>query len=209
MNKQQKIAVVSLWGLLAVAMVAIVASGMWGRPRAPDEDEPHSPAEPVPIGTFALIDQDGRPFSNNDLAGRVWIADFIFTRCPGPCPTMTRTMATLQEPLAGSEVRLVSFSLDGEYDTPEVLKAYARDYGADPARWTMLTGPKQTIHGLARRMFIGVTPERGGQPMTHGTHFVLIDGQGRLRGHYRSTDAAHLRRLVADAIALSRQEGRP
>src|SRR5262249_13942730 len=101
------------------------------------------------VGDFSLTDQNGRTVRRQDLAGRLWAADFICTRCAGRCTKMTENMGRLQEHLAGyDEVRFVTFTVDPDYDTPEVLRAYAERVGANPDRWLFLTGPRDEIYHL-------------------------------------------------------------
>ena len=89
---------------------------------------------------------------SRQLAGKIWIADFIFTTCPGPCPIISTRMGELQRPLEKTDVHLVSFTVDPEKDTPEVLRAYAEKLHARPQRWDFLTGPRDTIHSLRERL---------------------------------------------------------
>ncbi|MHB2016811.1 MAG: DUF420 domain-containing protein [Candidatus Xenobia bacterium] len=152
------------------------------------------------VADFTLTERSGRTVHLADLRGKVWIADLIFTTCPGPCPLMSHEMAQLQKSLP-RRVQLVSFSVDPEHDTPAVLSAYAKQYGADPDRWWFLTGDPTTIQNLARNSFKqAVEPGQGG--VVHGTHFVLVDGDGNLRGFYDSSDAAAMARLRHDVMAL-------
>lgn len=154
---------------------------------------------------FRLIERNGQPLGLADLRGKVWIADFIFTRCPGPCPRMSSLMAALQRDLRSEEaLRLVSISVDPEFDTPEVLAKYADRYEADEARWFFLTGDKTAIHQLAKSGFL----VGGMDDVTlHTTRFVLIDRQGRVRGYYSSSDEEDLRKLGTDARVLLRETG--
>jgi protein SCO1/2 len=149
---------------------------------------------------FTLTERSGKPLSLADLRGKVWVADFIFTRCPGPCPAMSRKFAELQRAFRKlDDVRLVSISVDPEYDTPEVLSAYGDSYGADPERWFFLTGDKQTIIELA---VDGFKISADDEPNLHGTHFVLVDRRGRIREFYRSGEAEALDKLQRDARRL-------
>jgi protein SCO1/2 len=154
---------------------------------------------------FRLIERNGQPLGLAELKGKVWIADFIFTRCPGPCPRMSSRMAALQRDLRSEEAfRLVSISVDPEFDTREVLTKYADRYEADEHRWFFLTGGKIAIHQLAKSGFrVG-----GVDDVTlHTTRFVLIDRQGRVRGYYSSSDEEELRKLRSDARVLLRETG--
>lgn len=158
------------------------------------------------VPAFTLTRETGGAMSLSDLTGRVWIADFIFTRCAGPCPIMTKRMADLQGALGDLEgLRLVSFSVDPEYDTPEILTKYARDCGAHPDRWAFLTGGRTEIYDLSIQGFkLAVdTGENYDQRILHSTKFVLVDGQARVRGYYEGTDADELKKLKADARALA------
>lgn len=106
------------------------------------------------IPSFDLTERSGRQVTRADLRGKVWIADFIWTRCPDACPVMSAQMAKLQADFADEpDLRLVSISVDPEYDTPTTLTRYAAAYGADPDRWLFLTGDKETIYRLVREGF--------------------------------------------------------
>ena len=106
---------------------------------------------------FTLVDQDTEEFGSEDLRGNIWIADFVFTRCPDMCPMLTSVMARVQRQLTGDpalkDVRLVSISVDPEHDTPARLATYAEKHGADRDRWAFLTGPRQEIWLLSRDGF--------------------------------------------------------
>jgi protein SCO1/2 len=152
---------------------------------------------------FTLTNRDGRAVRSQDLAGKPWIADFIFTRCPASCPLMTARMARLDQELARDhEVRLVSISVDPEHDTPAVLERYAQSYKAPP-RWLFLTGGKEEIYRLSRQGFklgIDIPPPSGPggpavEPILHSTRFVLVDGQGRIRGYYDGIDEDSMKKL--------------
>jgi protein SCO1 len=151
---------------------------------------------------FQLTTEAGQPFGLADLRGKVWISDFIFTRCPGPCPRMTARMAELQRQLADAvDLRLVSFSVDPEFDTPVVLSEYARRFQAQPERWVFLTGDKKSIHALAKSGFL----VGGVEDVTlHTTRFILVDRQACVRGYYDSADEESLERLLKDARRLVR-----
>ena len=90
---------------------------------------------------FQLLNQNGQPFGSAQLAGKIWIADFVYTTCPGPCPMISSRMSELQKPLEKTDVHLVSFSVDPEKDTPKVLRSYAERLQAQSGRWDFLTRP--------------------------------------------------------------------
>jgi protein SCO1/2 len=155
------------------------------------------------VPDFTLTERSNREVKLEDLAGRVWIADFIFTRCAGICPAMSSNMSRLQQTLP-AEIRLVSFSVDPSHDTPDVLSDYARRYGADSERWLFLTGDTQSIHRLSIEGF-KLAVEEGGtriEPVTHSSRFVLVDREARVRGYYALEDDGAFERLVRDARRL-------
>ncbi len=157
----------------------------------------NAPSLPVigPIADFSLTNQDGRAVSLADLRGQVWVADIIFTRCPGPCLKMTKQMKALQDALPpGSPTKLVTLTTDADFDTPLVLKTYAERFQADPQRWTFLTGTKKDIANLAidslKLTAIEKKPEERESPQdlfVHSTIFVLVDKRAQLRGVFETT----------------------
>jgi len=154
---------------------------------------------------FSLMDHERRPVSLGALAGSVWIADFIFTRCAGQCPIMSRRMAELQQAFAGVPgIRFISFTVDPSYDTPDILAAYARRVGVSDGRWRFVTGPPDTIAALARDGFRLAFGEGGTaeEPITHSVRLVLVDPQGRIRGSYDATEEDAMQRLRDDARRL-------
>ena len=160
------------------------------------------------VPTFQLVNQNGQAFGSNQLAGKIWIADFIFTACPGPCPMISSRMSELQKPLEKTDVHLVSFSVDPEKDTPEVLRGYAEKLRAQPQRWDFLTGPKATIYDLSKNGFkLGVSDgsEETGVPV-HSTRMVLIDRHGQIRGYYDALAPDAVTKLLADTSHLLREQ---
>src|SRR5947199_5787267 len=98
------------------------------------------------VPNFELTNQDTQPFGSQQLAGKIWIADFIFTTCRGPCPIISTRMSELQKPLEKSDVHLVSFTVDPEKHTPDVLRTDAGKRNARPGRWDFLNGTRAAIH---------------------------------------------------------------
>jgi protein SCO1/2 len=159
----------------------------------------HEPDPPALLGrlpAWRLVAADGRPFGSAELGGRVYVADFIFTRCASICPRLTDAMAALQRRLdaAGLDgVRLVSVSVDPDHDTPERLREYGERWGVDPRRWTLVTGELADVRRLVLEGFrtpLG-EPDPDGNlvDIAHSTRLVLVDGSGGIRGYYDS-DAA-------------------
>lgn len=167
------------------------------------------PARLRALPDFALtaVSPDGAvsPASRETLRGRVWAANFVYTRCAGPCPMLTANMAALLKrlpPAAGA----LSFTVDPDRDSPPVLAAYARRFGADPRRWLFVGGRKEELVRLLRGGFhIAVAEDASAAPgrnVAHTTKFVLIDAAGWIRGYYDGDDPAALDRLAADAARL-------
>ena len=174
------------------------------------------PPRPLPeygvLPSFSLVAEDGRGFGTQDLAGHVWLAGFMFTRCPTICPAITATMGRIQHRTRGIHqgFRLVSFSVDPAHDTPARLADYARQHKASPRVWKFLTGPPEAVKGAVvdgLKIAMGDTqPGAGGEQdfasVMHGTHFVLVDQQSRIRGYYDSSDADVVDRVLTDAALL-------
>jgi protein SCO1/2 len=147
---------------------------------------------PLPIygdvSSFTLTNQLGQPVSLSDLKGDIWVADIIFTRCPGPCLQMTRQLQTIRSKLPeDSRIKFVSLTADPQFDTPQVLAAYAARFNADPNRWLFLTGPKEDIYPLAMQgLKLAVEENLEGKSLAeqfiHSTRFVVVDRRGQLRG---------------------------
>ncbi len=158
------------------------------------------------LPAFEFTDQDGAHFGSAQLKGGLWVANFIFTSCPTVCPAFTAQMKGLQGRLLEGEKRplLVSFSVDPETDTSAVLKEYAARHGADSAGWRFLTGPTETIRSIVVEGFktsMEPDPSQAGN-ILHGSHFVLVDEQMRVRGYYGAQDADAHDRLLEDIGGL-------
>jgi protein SCO1/2 len=149
------------------------------------------------VPPFSLTERSGKTITNHDLEGKIYVADFIFTTCPGPCPIISANMAKLQQKLAGdSRVQLVSFTVDPQDDTPAVLAAYADHLGADPQKWWFLTGPKEQVYDLIQNGFLQSVQDNHGKQLapgeflvTHSTYLVLVDPKGFMRGFYSGLDS--------------------
>jgi cytochrome oxidase Cu insertion factor (SCO1/SenC/PrrC family) len=160
------------------------------------------------VPSFELVNQDAQPFGSPQLAGKIWIADFIFTTCAGPCPIVSTRMGELQKPLLKSDVHLVSFSVDPEKDTPEVLRVYADKLRKEPLRWDFLTGARSAIYSLSRDGFkLGISDDGDdNQNPVHSTRFVLVDRHGTIRGYYDALAADGVTKLLADTNHLLREQ---
>jgi len=159
------------------------------------------------VPEFMLINQDGKNFGSTDLRGKIWIADFIYTTCPGPCPMISNRMSELQDPLKNTDVHLISFTVDPAKDTPQVLRGYAEKLGAENGRWDFLTGAQSTIYNLSRNGFKLAVGEDKGVPV-HSTRMILVDRHGAIRGYYDAAEADAVTKLVADTTHLLREQPR-
>ncbi len=193
-----------LWAFLVAALLAVAVAALIQWMRQP---------EPLPVygklPAFSLVNRDGRTIRLEDLAGAPWVADFVFTRCPASCPMMSARMARLERSLPRDvDVLLVSISVDPSYDTPEVLERYARKFQA-PERWLFLTGEREDVRRLSIEGFkLGLDMDpppgmAGPEPILHSTRFVLVDGEGQIRGYYEAFDEASTEKLRKDLLRLA------
>ena len=154
------------------------------------------------VPDFKLTSQSGELFDGKSLDGKIWVADFIYTHCPGPCPRMSSQMRRVQNAVTAiPDVRLVSFSVDPERDTPPVLAEYAKRYQAQPGRWFFLTGDRKILDSLDRQAFMLGNVDGS---MQHSTRFVLIDRHGNVRGYYGTSEDDPTVRLIVDIRRLAR-----
>jgi protein SCO1/2 len=195
------------WWILGCVLVAagVGLAGFFLAGSAPEVELPVL----MQLPEFTFTERNGRAVSLHDLAGRVWVANFVFTHCTGPCPLLSAQMQMVQAEVADLEgVRLVSFSVDPDRDTPEVLRIYADGFEAHPERWLFLTGMRHAMYDLIRNGFKlgvqGVAMDHqahsgsGGMPapdqvsgsgqILHTLRFALVDREGRVRGYYDGTD---------------------
>ncbi|HEY4257548.1 MAG TPA: SCO family protein [Candidatus Udaeobacter sp.] len=160
------------------------------------------------VPSFQLTNQNGQPFGSPQLVGKIWIVDFVYTTCPGPCPMISSRMSELQKPLEKTDVHLVSFSVDPEKDTPEVLRRYAERLQAEPGRWDFLTGSKSAIYKLSHdgfKLAVSDGSDAQGIPV-HSTRMVLVDRHGQIRGYYDTTEPEAITKLLADTNHLLREQ---
>ncbi len=170
------------------------------------------PPPPIlnPVADFTLTNQLAQPVTGASLRGRVWIANIIFSRCPGPCPVLTRQMAELVKSIPpSSPVSFLTLTTDPEFDTPSVLKRFGEPYSSGDPRWHFLTGPKSDLVkvGVDSLKFIAVdkdAKERTSDAdlFIHSTTFAVVDKRGNLRAMIESTDAGFPQRVgeVVDAL---------
>jgi protein SCO1/2 len=185
----------------AALLVSVLGASALGRLTRVSEQPP-----PVlgRVADFALVDQESAPVSRGALDGEPWVANFVFTRCPLVCPRLSERMRALQA-LAKSRaapLRLVTFSVDPQHDAPEVLKSYAAGFGADRATWRFLTGSEAQVEAVARSFSVALEGEADASKadfgIMHSGHLILVDGSGRIRGYYPSSEDGVENRILAD-----------
>ena len=163
------------------------------------------------VQPFMLTNQLGETVSLQELKGKVWVADVIFARCPGPCPKMTEEMAKLQRAFPVHQpLRFVTLTTDPENDTAAKLKEYSEKFEADPARWYFLTGPKRELLSnlaVSSLKLSAVEKEKELQEsendlFIHSTVFVLVDASGKVRGFYESLEPGFQQKISADINSL-------
>lgn len=194
----------ALWvALLGVALVALVAARIF----TPRESQKVELPVLSTVPAFAFVDQGNAEVTAKSLEGKVWVANFIFTRCPNICPKFTAKMGTLQDRSAKElpALKLVSFTVDPEHDTPEVLTAYGQKHRADFSRWSFLRGERPELERVIRNgMMQPMDPGDGKDLNTvvHGSYFALVDAQLRVRGVYRFTEPSSVDDVLRDARLL-------
>ncbi|OED34963.1 hypothetical protein AB834_05435 [PVC group bacterium (ex Bugula neritina AB1)] len=148
------------------------------------------------ISEFSQKNTQGEAFGSKNLLGKVWVANFIFTTCSGPCLKMSKNMASIHQSFKNlDDIRMVSFTVNPENDTPSVLKDYAEKYRADLQKWHFLTGPREEITKLLKEDFrVGHLEDIA----FHSVYFVLVDDLGRIRGYYDGTNQDRIQQLVID-----------
>lgn len=163
------------------------------------------------VPSFSLVNQEGKPFTDQDLKGTVWAAAFVFTRCPTICPRIMKRLSEMQSTAKAKNInmKLVCFSVDPEFDTPKVLKAFGEKYGADFSRWYLLTGDSTTIQntvvgGFKVALEGNIDQNKDHLGITHGSHLVLVDKDLWVRGYYRSSDEPKTRELLLRAGELAK-----
>jgi protein SCO1/2 len=166
-----------------------------------------NPASKLPsygsVPAFRMTDSEGHGFDSKVLKGKLWIVDFIYTNCPGPCSRMTSQMHKVQQQMRGQkDVWLVSMSVDPQHDSPPVLNDFAHRFGGPTDNWVFLTGSPETVHVLAHAVFhVGDLISK----MDHSTKFTLVDKQGDIRGYYSSVDADGIPAILRDLAALRKE----
>ncbi|GIR30445.1 MAG: SCO family protein [Candidatus Neomarinimicrobiota bacterium] len=157
------------------------------------------------IPDFEFLDQEGKVFSNKDLDGKIYIADFFFTSCAGICPIMTRNMFKIQQEFFNdSFVKIVSHTVHPEKDSVAVLNEYAKLNNIDSKKWHLLTGDKKELYDIARKGYFAVSKvdDNIQDAFIHTENFILVDNNQRIRGVYNGTLPYEITRLIEDIYFL-------
>ncbi len=178
----------------------------------PKWDEPEMDTVFHTIPAWTLTDENARPFSSSSLKGKIYVADFFFTRCESICPKMSSELTRLQDVFVNNEdIQIVSFSVDPSNDTPEKLKQYAKEYDAVAGKWHFMTGTREQIYPLAiKGYYIPVADaseydkaiKSPNETFIHSEKLILVDKEGYIRGFYDGTDKKDVDRLILEIRVL-------
>jgi len=161
----------------------------------------------IKISSFSFKDQRSDPFTEKNIAGKIYVADYFFVTCPGICKEMGTQMQRIYKKFENNEnVILLSHTSKPEEDTPEVLMAYAKKLGvSNHDKWVFLTGEKKHLYEVARNQYHIVDDTGNGdeEDFIHTERFVLVDKAGFIRGYYDGTDSTDVNKLLKDITILS------
>lgn len=213
MNKPTRSIELVVWSGLCCVLLAIVGSFLVAKLRTRGTITARSLPVMGAVEAFTLTNQLGQAVSLEDLRGHVWVADIIFTRCPGPCAKMTREMRSLQDAVsAKTGVRFISLTADPGNDTPAVLKQYGEKHGAYPDRWSFLTGNQTDLYRVATRGLLlaveEIKPEARQSEVDmfiHSTRFAIVDRNGRVRAALDGADPESRPKILATIEALLKE----
>jgi protein SCO1 len=198
MKKRFAFAVLALFFMPMVALGVIYLSGGFEPKELPIMGQ---------LPQFSLTERAESEVTRDKLERHVWVASFLFTHCAGQCPMIVNSVQRVQKALVFKDrFRLVSFTMDPERDTPEVLRDYAVKVSADPYKWLFLTGEREKLQKLIKDGFRLAVVEGldEGDDVTHSSKLVLVDGYSRIRGYYDAEDQEQVKRLIKDAKKLLR-----
>jgi protein SCO1/2 len=196
---------------ISIFVIAFCVAGLAAcdrRPAGPaGESAPPALQRYWTLPPFSLTERSGKEITLADFTGKIWVADFFYSTCPGPCPMLSSRLSEVQKALGNApDVRLASISTDPEKDTPEVLNAYAERFKAGP-NWFFLTGKKADIFSLARDGFkLPIADAAGAEPIIHTTRLVLIDRTGTVRGFFDGSAEGSVHDLVRDIGTLLKEK---
>ncbi|MEE9383158.1 MAG: SCO family protein [Nannocystaceae bacterium] len=181
-----------IWFVAVVFGVLMITIPRWWLRRLPPP-----PAVLFDVPEFVLTDQTGHRFGSEQMRGQVWVVGFVFTRCPSVCPRVSQVMRQVQDDIEkgglADKVKMLTITVDPQYDTPEVLSDYARTLGADAENWRFVTGDKDAIESLVVGGFKLALGERqettpGVFDIAHATRLALVDQRGGVRALHHTDD---------------------
>lgn len=165
------------------------------------------------IGNFSFLNQDGKLVTQQDVKGKVFVAEYFFTTCGTICPIMNVQMQRVHKVYQGNKnVRILSFTVDPKVDTVAQMKRYAVAHGADAKSWFFLTGTQEKLYELARKSFFVLKPAETenqgdvGSDFIHTNNFVLVDKEMRIRGYYDGTNSKEVDELIGDIALLVKEK---
>lgn len=191
--------------LLAFAIVRAIESSYSGLPYYADDLSKTDKIDAKRVHGFSFINQDSAVVSGDFVKGRVWVACYFFTTCPGICPVMMDGMRSIQREFEQEDkLRLLSFTVDPEVDRPDVLKHYAAMRSVRTDQWSFLTGQKHLLYRFARKelKLTATDGDGGSQDFIHSDRLVLIDQENYIRGYYDGTEPTDVRQLAMDIRKL-------
>jgi protein SCO1/2 len=201
-----RLGILIVLGVVAVSTALVVAAHALAEPEEPKRVGQELGDQGFPLGSYRVVERSGKVVTEADLAGEVWVSAFIFTRCPLACPRISTVMKGLQKPMGDAGVKLVSISVDPDYDTPAVLKRYADSLEADPNRWWFLTGKQDEIIDLILNRFHlpieknpGADADSKVEAVQHSPRLVLVDRENMVVGFFDSNDPKAVKELVKKA----------
>lgn len=202
-----------IWFVVLVLVVPIVAFGLLryseshfkNLPYYGDSYQEQDRTKAYQVSSFRFTNQDGKETTGDFTSGKIWVVCYFFTRCPSICPKMISGMGDVQEKFKNEEaLKMVSFTVDPEHDTPEILNNYAHSKGINTKQWKLVTGTKQDLYRYARRELKLVATDGDGGPgdFIHSDRLVLLDKQNHIRGYYDGTAPSEVKQLIRDIERL-------
>lgn len=162
------------------------------------------------IPSFSFTNQNGETITEKTVEGKIYVADFIFTKCAGICPKMTANMGLLQDKFKNDDdILLLSHSVTPDMDSVPVLKKYAEAKGVISGKWHILTGKQTEIYRLAKKEYYAgdtIGYYQTGNEFLHTENFILVDKKRRIRGVYNGTLPLEMERLIEDIGSLKKED---
>ncbi len=165
------------------------------------------------VQKFSFIDQNNQTITDETVKGKIWVAEYFFTTCKSICPIMNQEMMKVQKAFKDDQdVKILSFTVDPEVDTPAQLKTYAKEHHSQDGQWYFITGKKEELYAFARQSIFVLKPAEAanlgdaGSDFIHTNNFVLVDWEGKIRGYYDGTKSKEVTQLIADIQLLKKEQ---